>query len=372
MKKLTALTLCLALMMTFCLPARAVDLNALTLDGKPATLRQIADACGYQSFYQKDFVAPNGGYQCIWYDLAVKMWEVGLFLGSDGSFDLDQPLTRAQGVVMIVRMLGKEAEAKASTGPITFTDVPDWARPYVSYAVKNGMVKGYSDTAFGSGDAMTAAQFNTLLLRAMGYEDNIDFTWDKATDKALALKLFGHCEYAQYTRTNLFLREDAMSIAYNAVFFEPCKSGQLLKDTITFPGKPSGPVPTATRTQAGDPSVTVVDTSKMEVVTGDNHFQIHSLPGGNYNAVATYYLFVGDYSGPMDFKASVSPSKFNNSVSGTFEAEAGTYRKLVFSFNITPGSYGIFTNNTIKIQVGDFVYTDTVSVNGTLHSMKWS
>lgn len=94
---------------------------------------------------------------------------------------------------------------------------------------------------------MTAAQYLTFILRALGYTEGEDFTWSNSYDKALSIGLFGKCEYAQYSRSNLFMRDDAAGVAYNAVFFVPTKSGTLLKDVITMPGRPSGAVPAASR-----------------------------------------------------------------------------------------------------------------------------
>lgn len=197
MKKALTFILCLILIVGICIPAYAAPPSRLTWDGKSATLAEIDKNCGYTEFYSKNKVDANGNYTPLWYDCAKQLWENGLFLGSDGSFDLDNPLTRVEGVVMTIRLLGKEAEAKATTAPITFTDVPAWAKPYVAYAAQNGIVSGYSTTTFGASDSMTAAQFITLALRAMSYQDGTDFTWNKSFEKALELKLIGKCEYLQ-------------------------------------------------------------------------------------------------------------------------------------------------------------------------------
>ncbi len=251
------------------LPVLAATPTGLLWDGKPATLTEISKNCGYIDFYGEDFVATGESYRPLWYSCAKELWNDGLFLGSNGSFDLDRPLTRAEGVVTTIRLLGKEAEAKATTTGVTFTDVPDWAKPYVAYAVKSGIANGYSASKFGSSDPMTAPQFITLVLRALGYQDGVDFTWNKSYDKAFALKLFGKCEYALYSRSNLFMRDDAVGIAYNAVYFVPMKSGALLKDTITKPGKPSGSVPTATR-PVSVPAPTIDKRTELFLTRVDN------------------------------------------------------------------------------------------------------
>jgi hypothetical protein len=369
MKKKLSFTLSLLVILLLISPLSvfAGAITGLTWDGKPATLAEIDKNCGFAEYYGEGKSNFRGNYVVYWYDLAKELWEQGLFLGSDGSFDLDQPLTRAQGVVMTIRLLGKEGEAKAHSSITTFTDVPEWAKPYVAYAVENGIVKGYSATTFGANDPMTATQYITLVLRAMGYEDEEDFTWDKSYEKAMQLGLFGSCEYAQYSRSNLFLRDDAVGLAYNAVFYTPAKSGGFLKDIITMPGKPLGSVPAAKRIAGSD----IPD---YEVVKHDNFFQIYSLPGGNYNASANYFINVKDYRGPVDFKVTISPAGVGDTATYTYHVEGDTeedlYINCKLSFKIKPAAYGEKISNTIKLEFDDFIYTDTVSVNGTLYSVK--
>jgi len=179
MKKLLSLILCFVLAFELYITAFAAAPAGLTWDSKPATLAEIAKNTGY------DMVDSNGNYKPLYHYYAVELWNNGLFSGSAGSFDLDSPLTRAQGVVMTLRLLGKEAEAKAGTADIAFSDVPDWAKPYVAYAVQNGIASGLSADKFGADDPMSAAQFIAFTLRALGYKDGEDFTWDKSYDKAL-------------------------------------------------------------------------------------------------------------------------------------------------------------------------------------------
>ena len=79
---------------------------------------------------------------------------------------------------MLVRALGKGAEAVGMAKSHPFTDVPVWADGYVSYAYSQGLTKGISDTAFGAGETATGAMYVTFMLRALGYTDGTDFTWD--------------------------------------------------------------------------------------------------------------------------------------------------------------------------------------------------
>ena len=97
-------------------------------------------------------------------DAANALYALGLFrgVGTDENghpdFDLDRTPARTEGVTMLVRLLGAEDAAKSRDRNTPFTDVPDWAAPYVGYAYENGLTNGTGDTAFGSGLSVSAAQ----------------------------------------------------------------------------------------------------------------------------------------------------------------------------------------------------------------------
>ena len=120
-------------------------------------------------------------------NIANALKSLGLFLGSDNGFELDRKPTRIEAVIMLIRLLGKEAEAKAETYSHPFTDVPAWADSYIGYAYENSLANGTGKTTFGTGDA-TAQMFSTFVLRALGYQDDTkggdDFTYAGAVDFA--------------------------------------------------------------------------------------------------------------------------------------------------------------------------------------------
>jgi len=217
---------------------------SFTWKGEPATLKEIEENVGGY------FTDGNGNYKPYNGRLAEQLWEKGLFLGSDGCFNLDRPLTRAEGTVMVLRLLGRIGEVSEATDLVwemTFADVPDWAQVYVAYAAKHGIVAGYSPEEFGSGDPMTAQQYITLTLRALGYRDNVDFTYEKALEKAVEISLIGGNCYEKYKYSNLFMRANAVQLAYTALYYVRNAGGELLSDVIRMPGRPEGNVPAETR-----------------------------------------------------------------------------------------------------------------------------
>lgn len=126
-----------------------------------------------------------------------------LFQGTDKGFELDKTLTREQAVTLIVRLLGAEEEALEKKPAHPFTDVWEWANPYVGYAYCNGITKGTGNNIFGYGEHVTEAQFLTMILRVLQYEDDADFTWDSpyALAERLGLPVV-RAESGTYTRGN--------------------------------------------------------------------------------------------------------------------------------------------------------------------------
>jgi len=117
---------------------------------------------------------------------------------------------------MLVRLLGKEGEAKAGTWDIPFTDVADWAKPYVGYAYANGLANGTGATTFGGDSLVTASQYLTFVLRALGYSSDTDFRWDAAWELSDKLGITS----GQYSATSaaVFLRSDVAQISESALF----------------------------------------------------------------------------------------------------------------------------------------------------------
>lgn len=151
---------------------------------------------------------------------AQALHELGLFSGTglnaDGTpnFDLKRSPTRQEAITMLVRLLGKEKEAQAGTWETPFTDVDGWAKPYVGYAYTNRLTGGTSSTTFSGNDTITASQYITFILRALGYADGADFQWDKAWELSDKIGLTSG-EYNSSTVS--FLRGDVASISCTAL-----------------------------------------------------------------------------------------------------------------------------------------------------------
>lgn len=153
-------------------------------------------------------------------EAADALHELGLFQGvstnADGTpfYDLDRAPTRQEAVTMLVRLLGKEDEAKSGRWNIPFSDVDGWAVPYVGYAYSNGLTEGTGANTFGGQNPVSATQYLTLGLRALGYQSGTDFQWDKAWELTDKLGI----TYGQYDASSAFTRGDVAAISYRLLY----------------------------------------------------------------------------------------------------------------------------------------------------------
>lgn len=132
--------------------------------------------------------------------------------GNGVSLDLDSKLSRAEAAAFIVRLLGEENEVKENKGKYNHTGFSDvryseWFAPYIGYCAQNGIINGYKDDTFKPKDTLGEKAFLKLILTAMGYEYNVDFTWNNVFGTAYGIGLVqdlsyssGHEEDKNFTR----------------------------------------------------------------------------------------------------------------------------------------------------------------------------
>ncbi|MDA3847181.1 MAG: hypothetical protein PF505_11665 [Vallitaleaceae bacterium] len=144
--------------------------------------------------------------------------ELDLFKGTNNGYELDRQPTRLEGLVMFIRLIGKEAEALALNDNVSyFTDVPDWGRGYVNYAYENGLTLGIGGGEFGSDHLMQARDYMTFIMRALGYDDmNNDFAWSSSLEDGLSYDIISENMYT-ILKNKAFLRDDVVGISYIAL-----------------------------------------------------------------------------------------------------------------------------------------------------------
>ena len=121
--------------------------------------------------------------------------ENGILTGyPDGSFGPEKTITRAEITAVIVRMLGRELDAKTLGGTASkFIDVEatKWYSGYVNLAANEGIVNGVGDAVFAPENPVTFEQAITMVVRAIGLESQVkmdsndwskgylDLAWEK-------------------------------------------------------------------------------------------------------------------------------------------------------------------------------------------------
>ena len=159
---------------------------------------------------------------------ADSLHEMGLFQGTQNGYDLDRTPTRAEAAVMLVRLLGKEDEAKALTYTAPFTDLKGWEKPYVQYLYSNGLANGTNRTTFNPTGKCTAQMYAVFLLRALGYSDTADFSYANAIETAREQGIYD----TGIINTQNFLRDDAAAASYTVLSVSPKNSEGTLLDQL--------------------------------------------------------------------------------------------------------------------------------------------
>lgn len=123
--------------------------------------------------YQGNYTHTLSSSSTDYYGIAQALRELGLFRGSGSGigegFDLHLAPTRAEALVMFIRILGEEDDALACTYEHPFTDVPTWLDRYAAWAWQNGYTNGVGNNQFGSTQPVSAVMYQEFILRALGY-----------------------------------------------------------------------------------------------------------------------------------------------------------------------------------------------------------
>ena len=120
----------------------------------------LDDKTGGYSAYFTD--VDNGA----WYAEAVKVLSSkGIIAGSNGMFEPDRPVTRAEFAAMAARFAGKDGK-----GVNVFSDVfaDEWYYGAVSCAAQNGWISGYPDGTFRPQNSITRAEAVTIVNKMLG------------------------------------------------------------------------------------------------------------------------------------------------------------------------------------------------------------
>lgn len=153
---------------------------------------------------------------------------LGLLKGSDIGYELERVPTRAETVVCLVRLLGKEKVANSRFSANPFKDVPTWAGHYIGYGYNTGLCVGIDGETFGTSNPVTSQMAAAFLLRSLGLsEKDGDFEYQNALSFAEKKGLID-----ESVNTSDFKRADLIAMCYNALNCTVKNSGDTLSDTL--------------------------------------------------------------------------------------------------------------------------------------------
>ncbi len=155
--------------------------------------------------YADNNVSPSSNRKSIEVSSTIRLKELGVLKGTGKGFNLDTSATRLEGLVVLIKLMGKEQETeKFSDVKCKFTDVPTWGTKYVNYAVYNNLTRGASENLFGSQRKISTKEYITFLLRALRYDEGAgDFMFDTAIEKSVALGMLTNDESIAYDMRSL-------------------------------------------------------------------------------------------------------------------------------------------------------------------------
>lgn len=157
--------------------------------------------------------------------------QLGLFKGTENGYELESSFTREQGATMLVRLLGEEGGALEAETTGIFADVSadKWSAPYVEYCYNNGITKGTGENNYSPDEAMSGAQYVTLVLRALGYTYA-----EPETVEELAIEsgLLSSAMAWDMTRDPQLDRDRMVYISYQALSTKMLSGKTLIEDLV--------------------------------------------------------------------------------------------------------------------------------------------
>ena len=134
----------------------------------------------------------------------------------NGDLHLERTITRAEFTRMVISASPYRDSAGASASVAPYPDVPrtHWAASYVQAAVAAGYVSGYLDGTFRPGNPITLAEGVTMVLPLLGYA-NTDFPGAWPAGQMAAYHTLGLDDGVSAGQDDAITRRDALYLFYN-------------------------------------------------------------------------------------------------------------------------------------------------------------
>lgn len=218
--------------------------------------RFITDSPAAVLTYQGNYAFSLSDDAPDYFAIACALRELGLFRGTGTSFgegfDLHLAPTRAEALVMFIRLLGEENAALSCSFDHPFTDVPAWADRYVAWAYHQGYSNGVGGGKFGTQQPVSAVEYQEFLLRALGYSVAGVHDYTTSLDRAYQHGALTDAEY-RMLQNGSFLRCQVVYLSYYSLDMVRSGSQQTLAQQLSASGVFSAAQLTSAKQQVSSP-----------------------------------------------------------------------------------------------------------------------
>ena len=285
---------------------------------------------------------------------------MGVFNGyknADGTYSF-QPkgeITRAEVAAIVYRLYtgdvtDKQASLYATYNKFADMDGAAWAKGYIGYCGNAGLIKGYDAKTFGPSNKVTGYEALAMILRAVGYDKNNEFTgaqWQL---------------HVASTAQQLGILKNVKGVDLNAA-----ATRELVAELLF---RTAAEVPMVTYTPAlGYTNMTAILNGTENATLGKKNFGLTEYKGivvANEATGADYTVVTSDYAGTKDKLSIARETGLNmigHKVSGWYSAASkdtkGGYA-TVYSFNDLSKAETVLTETAL---VGKYSAGKTYTAN---------
>ena len=271
----------------------------------------------------------------------------------DGSFQPEGSITRAEVAAIVYRLYtadvaDKQASLYATYNKFNDMDGAAWAKGYIGYCANAGLIKGYDAKTFGPADKVTGYQALAMILRAVGYDKNDEFTGAQWQLRVAS------------TAQQLGILKNVKGVDLNAA-----ASRELVAELLF---RTAAEVPMVTYTPAlGYTNLTAILNGKANATLGEKNFGLTKSADQNDAWGRPYYTWYGEYNNVTGYQKDTKDA-FYATVKAT---PVKTYTTAVKECDVATDlglkaktTYPIFVNG--KDNKANFTVepTDTINVLG--------
>lgn len=160
---------------------------------------------------------------------------LGILSGDgNGNLNLGNAVTRAEFVTMMTAASPYKDTVGASNGSALFKDVKTghWASGYIRLAVEQGWVSGYVDGSFRPGNTITLEEACTALLRMLGYDSGA-LAGSFPSAQLSKASAIGLLDDLDVKQGQKLTRQECVGLFYNALLAET-SGGQVYGTTLGY------------------------------------------------------------------------------------------------------------------------------------------